>query len=267
MKNRFAFMLLLFNLMRGDSIISAQTAIPKEAGKLVIFEIFARTGCGNCKAAASVIRAMIKEYAGQPVLFLEQSADHSLGNRFQRWQKRYNRNDSAALPFTMVDSGQQISCGPMEFKSAFRGIVNDSMARAVPARLTAETRRVGNSFRVFLQLTNQEPNTLTYKEHQPALQIIIYEEAELIFAGYPVKAMVTTEIYQDLRSGVTIPFILETPDLQKLLTRQYKGKIPWERLRVAALADYLPQGQAKAYDLLASCSAPITSHGGEKNRP
>ncbi len=251
-------------LLAGAGPAEAQSPLPGGAGKLTVFEIFDRTSCGHCKAAAAVVHDMVKEYAGRPVLFLEQHADRSLGNRFQRWQKKYNRKDSAALPFVMVDSGEELSAGPVTYASAFRGMLDRAMARPAPAALTGETHRVGNTFRVFLKLVYSGPNAITYQEHQPALQILVYDQAELYFAAYPLRAMVTTEVYQDLRPGATIPFILETPDLQKQLAGIYKGKVPWERLRVAALADYLPEGPSKAYALLGSCLAPLAVESGKK---
>ncbi len=274
----FLFFLLLFPCAAS---LFSQNSSPAVADKLVLFEIFDRASCGNCKAVAKKIRVLMETFREQPVLFLEQPVDQPQGNRYQRWLKKFNRKESVTLPFVMLDSGDQLASGPME-ESNMQEMIRKAMTRPSPARLEAETHlipsyremmqkaaspgssirldeetyRAGSIFRVFLKITNTLSETITWEKHRASLQILVYDTVPVPFAGFPVRAMVSTEIFQDLKPGVTMPVILETPDLNRVLNSFYRGKIPWERLQVVALADYMPQGMNGAYDQLAAAKAP-----------
>jgi hypothetical protein len=67
-------------------------------------------------AAGSAITQLANDYANLPVVFLEEDVDNPPYDRYGRWWDAYG-GSSAALPMIMVNSGHQISNGPLDVVS------------------------------------------------------------------------------------------------------------------------------------------------------
>src|SRR5512136_2137378 len=99
-------------------------------------------------AAGSAINQLAIDYANLPVVFLEEDVDNPPYDRYGRWWDAYG-GSSAALPMIMVDSGHQISNGPLDYYNAYKAMVDSELRRPAEARIEAYFRRVGDHIRVY----------------------------------------------------------------------------------------------------------------------
>ncbi len=188
--------------------------------------------------------ALTAEYAGQPALFLEQSVDFPVGNRYNRWWAAFS-GTSTYLPLVMVDSGHKISSGSKpDFKAAYRPLINAELARAPGAEIEAFARQVGSKVRVYAKLRNTSGVTLS-SANSAALHAVVWEEKHVAETDNYVRAAPWTAITEALASGAEATFTLETGNL---------SGVGWNAIRAVVLADYVP-GPGTAYDMLQAAVA------------
>jgi hypothetical protein len=58
---------------------------------------------------------LAQDYAGRPVVFLEHPVDSAPPSRYGRWWAAYSSGGTVGLPLIMLDSGNQISNGWLDF--------------------------------------------------------------------------------------------------------------------------------------------------------
>lgn len=172
-----------------------------------------------------------------PVVFLEHDVDHPLGNRYDRWWAAFQAG-SATLPLTMVDSGQQISSGYVDFARAYRQMVEQALARPPAARITVNRRRVGSAFTFEVELANLAAETLS-TANDARLHVIVYEQTHVADTDRWVRAV------RSISTGTIMPgdsksFSVEIP----------LSGVTWSKLHSVVLADYRPSDGNGSYDML-----------------
>lgn len=159
-KRRMAFIALL--VVFGLHVpVLAQSYTPPESGnahtaseRFVVFEGFLRATCGICQAAAPQIDQLAEDYAGQPVVFLEQNVDATSGQRYGRWWAAYDAGGSVTLPLVMVDSGYRYSHGYEDFYTVYGDMVDSALANPPEADVTAYMQRTGDAVTFRILVTN-----------------------------------------------------------------------------------------------------------------
>jgi thiol-disulfide isomerase/thioredoxin len=216
--------------------------------RLVVFEAFMRSTCGNCIVTGPVIDQLAQEYSGQPVVFLEYDVDNAPYSRKDCWWQAYS-GSSALLPLVMVDSGNQISNGSADFYNVSKAMVNAALARPAQAEIQAYWWRTGNKVEFAVQVKNISTVTLSW-DNSATVHAIVYEDARVGVTNRFVRAAISTYI-SNLAPNVTATFTLEISEL---------SNVNWDNLHFIVLADYLPSGWVGAYDMLqAAVALPITA--------
>ena len=146
----------------------------------------------------------------------------------------------------MVDSGNQINNGSVDFGTVYRNMVNNSRARPTRADVTAYWQRIGNYVRFTVQVTNRSGVALSTSTNSATVHAIVYEDTHVLHTNRFVRAVVSKGISPALPSGSTATFTLDTPEL---------SGVNWDKLHFIALIDYRPSGSSGAYDMLQAAFA------------
>lgn len=193
---------------------------------------------------------MANEYAAQPAVFLEQPVDSPMGDRYDRWWAAYGSGSgSVYLPLVMVDSGNRISCGPVDFYNEYKSMINAEVARPPGAELEATFRIEANRMRFSARVKNDSGATLSFARNRATLHALVYEDARVGNTSRIVRAAISTPILSDLMDGGSATFAIDSPDLVG---------VNWDKLHGLILADYRPGGITGPYDMLqAALASPM----------
>jgi len=196
-------------------------------------------------------------YAAQPVVFI--GYDNSTTAAANRKNRFYAAEPSPeALPFIMVNSGQQTSWGNIPDKETeYRRMIDSELGRPPQAALQATYTRVGNHFTFSVEVTNQSGVTLSKTSNQAMVHAIVYEvftnatRPAGILTNQFERAYAYTSITQPLANGAKGSYGLTTPDLT--------GVLDWANLRMLVMVDYRPGGSSGKYDMLQAAYARSVS--------
>jgi hypothetical protein len=201
-------------------------------------------------ATGTVVEQLKSEYAGQPVVFIEDNVDTPVGGRKSYWWAA-NGAGSAYLPLTMVDSGHAFTSGYSSSTTytTYKGMLDASLARPAQAQFTGlNSTRVGNHINFNGSVTNLLPTTLPASAR---VHILVYEEHTAIagehITRHILRAHVSLAIGSDLATSASKSFALETAELSNI--------VDWNKVHAVVLVDYRPGGTTGAYDMLQA--API----------
>ncbi len=148
----------------------------------------------------------------------------------------------------MINSGHQISNGPLDYYSAYKTMVDNELRRPAEARIEAYFRRVGDHVRVYGSLTNLSSATLS-GVNSASIGAIVYENARIHLTDRFVRTAAQLYLDNPLLPGAMVTFTLDTPDL---------SGVDWNRLRTVVFADYNPAGSATFDMLQAAYAVPVT---------
>lgn len=203
--------------------------------------------------AGSAIKDLEVAYnnAGEPVLFLEQYV-HTISpvypTRYYRWWTAYGSGDTVYYPMVMIDSGNQISSGPLDYATAYKSIIDSSLIRNPKGSITATSQRVGDHYHFEIQVTNSSGTPLS-SANGATIHAIVYEtDATTVATGVNaatntcVRAGINTPVSPLIADGETGSFSLDTPDLT--------GVENWANLHSLVIVDYRPNGASGPYDTL-----------------
>ncbi len=181
------------------------------------------------------------DYAGKPVVFLEDDVDAPIGDaRYPRWWAAF-AGGTPTLPLVMVDSGNEISNGYLDFITVYGGMVDRSLLRLPQAGLTVNRTRVGDTFQFEVRVLNYSGVTLSMSANDATVHAIVYEDAHVGVTDRIVRTAVSTAINTPLASGAAADFTLTTGDLSGVV---------WANLHSVVLVDYRPGGTSGAFDTL-----------------
>jgi len=177
------------------------------------------------------------------VVFLEYDVDAGFSSRYSLWWAAF-RGSQAILPLVMVDSGNQISYGHVEYNSVYKAMVDASLIRAAQAEMQAFAWREGNKVDFYVQLQNLTDITLS-PSNWARVHGIIYEDIRAGVTDRYVRATVSASI-TNLTPNASAQFRFETADL---------NGVNWDNLHYIVLADYKPPESPGAFDMLQAVRA------------
>ncbi|MFZ6026186.1 MAG: hypothetical protein ACOYYS_00605 [Chloroflexota bacterium] len=189
------------------------------------------------------VEQLAEDYASQPVIFIEYDVDsNDFSQRESIWWTAYG-GGSVTLPMVMVDSGNQINNGYVNFASVYKGMVDAALAREAQAAITATANRVGDTLHFDVDVTNRSGIPIS-SANAAKVWVIVYEEfaspgGERLTSRY-VRAVTSVSISPELANDASGSYSLDTPAL---------SGVDWNNLRAIVLVDYRPDGSS-AYDML-----------------
>jgi uncharacterized repeat protein (TIGR01451 family) len=234
-----------------ESPAPARSAAPAQE-RLVVLESFMLPGDSNSMAVGPLLDQLASEYAGQPVVFLEQNRNSDLGERLKKyWWTGYYATGGGlpALPFTMVDSGTQVADGYSSDTTfnTYKAMVDAALGRPSLVEIQFESQRVGNKVQFDIQLTSRSDRNLG-PANGALVHAIVYEKHTPLDPNTDhvteriVRAVVSANIDPVLLKDQTRTFALESGELSSVVN--------WARVRTLVLADYRPGGWTGVYDVL-----------------
>jgi hypothetical protein len=189
---------------------------------------------------------LAQDYAGQPVVFIEYDADNAPGSRYGLWWAAFSGGTTVYLPLVMVDSGHQISNGPVDFYNVYKAMVDTELVRPAQAEIQASWWRTGDKVGFYIQVKNLSTVALSSSSNSAAVHAIVYEEDVPARDTHRFgRAAVSTDI-SNLAPNATATYTLETSDLTG---------VNWDKLHFIVLVDYRPSGSVGAYDMLQAAVA------------
>jgi len=199
--------------------------------RLVVFEGFLRPTCGICQRASIAIDQLASAFSTEPVVFIEYDVDGSSNGREDRWWNAYRYGGgegSVFLPLAMIDSGNQISNGEVDFKNVYSDMVNVSLLRPPKVDISASWRLSTDEIETTIDITNFSAINLSY-DNQATIFMIVYENNRVGLTDRYVRSVVREEI-TNLAPGANANFILTTNELVV---------DDWNNIDVIVLADYI----------------------------
>jgi hypothetical protein len=194
------------------------------------------------------VESLAVSYAADPVVFIEYDVDNlAFKARNTRWWSAYDGPVPVALPEVMVDSGQQISYGEVEFATVYGGMVDVSLTRPALAEISATAARVEDTLHFDISLTNHAGVTLS-ESNFATVWAIVYEQFSTpggAGLGRLTRRVVQTFAYEQfstsLADGQTGFYSLDTGALSGVV---------WDNLHAIVLVDYRATGDTEPYDTL-----------------
>lgn len=187
------------------------------------------------RAAGPAVDQLAEEYGGQPVVFIEQDVDNTLGDRVSRWWRAFPDSDSIYLPLAMVNSGHQVSDGSIAFPSAstleyhdaFKTMIDQELTRPPKAVIEAYNQRSGDTIEITAWFSIDDPAYI----NNVVVGVIVYENKHVLLTERFARAAVESYVYPDPFPGETTQVTLETEplsgvDWSKLHTIVYVESIP-----------------------------------------
>lgn len=190
-----------------------------------------------------MVDQLAQEYAGQSVVFLEYDVDAGYSPRYSLWWAAF-RGSQAILPLVMVDSGNQISYGHVDYHSVYKTMVDASLIRPPEAEMQAFAWRDGNKVNFYVQLQNLTDITLS-PSNWATIHGIVYEDIRVGVTDRYVRTTVST-IITNLTPKASAQYRFETADL---------NGVNWDNLHYIVLVDYKPPESPGAFDMLKAVTA------------
>ena len=191
-----------------------------------------------------MVDQLAQDYAGQPVVFIEDYYAAPKGNRYSRFWAAHGAG-SAYFPLIIVDSGHQVYDGPTQFYDTYKSMVDAELARAPLAEVSAVQQRAGSRLQFDVTVKNLSGVTLS-SANSATVHVLVYEDARVGVTGRYMRAAPYQAISTPLANNATTTFHLETEDL---------NNVDWSKLHAVALVDYRPGGSSGPYDTLQAAVA------------
>lgn len=188
---------------------------------------------------------LAREYANQPVVFLEYDTDTYEGNRKDRWYAA-NEWTGGYLPYAMVNSGQSTAAGnsvspisTSSYYALYKEMVDAELNQPPKATLEAHGRREGDRILVTVWLTNLTDVPLSYA-NSAEIYFIAVESNRITLTERFVRDSDSARIV-DLAPGETTAFNFESRPMPN---------VDWSKMSSLILADYQPDSETDRFDTL-----------------
>lgn len=200
---------------------------------------------------------LAKAYGGSQVVFLEYDVNsmHAM-NRVDRfmsgWQiEKLPGEHEPETPYTMVDSGNEVSWGDRDFRAEYRKMIDAEIERPAHLLISAMRERPDPStLLVKTQVTNLTTTTLSSALNGATLHVRVYEGHRALKTGREVHASVTEHFFDPLDPGDSRYFEYTFDNL--------KG-VNMSLLEAVVMVDYVPNQVTGRWDMLNAIIAG-TSH-------
>ena len=217
------------------------TALGAAGDRLAVFELFGRTGCGNCQAAGRAMTVLQSEMRGQAVLLEYDYDSFPYGRQDRFWATGVS---ATYLPLVMVGSGYRTTSGAVDYETVYRSMINDELARPPRAAVSAYWRRVGGAMRAYVEVRNLGDTDLEV-DHDAAIWLIVYENAFIGASSTWVIAAGQWYLPFDLAPGETTTVTMESPEMTG---------VEWSRMAGLVLVEDRPT-RTGAYDAAQAAEA------------
>lgn len=196
---------------------------------------------------------LAKSYASKSVMFLEYDvksphAVHRIDRFMAAWPyEKLPGDQSPETPYTMVDSGHDISWGERDFMAEFRSMIESELPR--PPLLTIQAVREhpdSASIVVKAQVTNISTVTLQTDLNGATLHVMVYEGHRVLKTGRKVHASYVERFDVPLRPGETRSF--------EFLFDKFRG-VNLSVLDAVVMVDYLPDRATARWDMMQAAIA------------
>ena len=138
---------------------------------------------------------LAKFYNGKDVLFLEYDVNsphalHRIDRFMAAWYiEKMPGENAPETPFTMVDSGHEVSWGDRDFRAEYRSMINSELERPAQLRILAVKERPDTtSLVVKAQVTNISTVTLHTPVNGATVHVAVYEGHRALQTGREVHA-------------------------------------------------------------------------------
>jgi len=192
------------------------------------------------------------DQAGQPVFFLEQHVDRPVGNRIERWWDARS-GVSCVVPLVIVDSGFRVTCGPEDFETVYRGLVDQALANPPAGDVTATYRRVGNGLSVAVKVTNRSGVALG-NANFATVNVLVFERVKVVHTNRFVRAAGQTDITTDQPDGRTAYYDVWLNDVPVA---------DWSKATVIVLVDYMANPASGRFVSLQAAVADLWGSGSD----
>lgn len=215
--------------------------------RLTVFEGFYNKGCTVCQSAGTAVDQLATQYASQPVVFLEDDLALAKGDRMSRYAAV---GTGYYYPFMMVNSthgGQSWTEGPhTDFLAKYKSMVDAEMVRPALVEMYVYQRRIGDTVRIYAEVVNTTPVTLSPSAFPAWVHGIVWEEAKVLDTNRFVRYALATPV-PGLAPGARGGFTLDSGTLTG---------VNWDKLHALALTDYHPGGVTGSnYDMMQAAHA------------
>jgi hypothetical protein len=217
--------------------------------RLAVLEFLARQST-YCIAGAPAVITLQEEMAGRAVL-LEYDFDAPLATgRFQCY--RAADPYGGYLPLVMVGSGFRTSSGPVDYEPVYRGMIEQELARAPDAAVTAYSRRQGNALRLYVEAENRTGAALG-PANESAIWVIVWENGRIRLTNTLVRSVVKSPLAASVPPGGRVTAIVDTPTIAGVNWQHVESLALLERrTAVGARFDMLQATVAQAASLSVS---------------
>ncbi|MCP3888676.1 MAG: hypothetical protein GY702_07355 [Desulfobulbaceae bacterium] len=184
---------------------------------------------------------------GKPVVFFEQDVDSPVdGARESRWWASHGNGGTVMLPLVMVDSGNQISNGYVDYQAVYRDLIDSALTRSPGAAISAVVNRIGDSLQFDIDVTNLSGVTLS-GANLATLYAIVYDDNSS-------SGLTGSYVVSSARTYVTPPLLNEDSNTYSLQIEDLTD-VAWSSLHAVVFLDYRPAGSTH-YDMLQSAIEP-----------
>ncbi len=191
---------------------------------------------------------LAKAYGGGQAVFLEYDVNsiHAL-NRVDRfmsgWQlEKLPGEHEPETPYTMVDSGNEVSWGDRDFRAEYRKMIDAEIERLAHVAISASRERPDPSTLLLkAQVTNLTTTTLSTALNSATLHVRVYEGHRALQTGRIVHASMTEHFFSPLDPGDTRSYEFTVDNL--------KG-VNMSLLEAVVMVDYVPDPVSGRWDML-----------------
>lgn len=250
MRKAFWINLVVVGLVGSWAGAAGFTAFGTTQPRLTVFEGFFNKGCTVCQTAGTAVDQLATQYASQPVLFLEDDLTVAKGDRISRFYAARGYSYYDLNPYMMVNSGhggQRWTQGPeTDFVAKYKSMVDAEMVRPALVEMYVYHRRVGDTVRIYAEVVNTTPVTLSPSAFPAWVHGIIWEDTKVLDTNRYVRYALATPV-PGLVPGARGGFTLDTGTL---------ASVTWDKIHVLALTDYKPGGVTGTnYDMMQAAHA------------
>lgn len=196
-----------------------------------------------------MVDQLAREYARQPVVFIEHAVEATYRNRSGRWFAAYGANRSAQTPLAMVDSGFRYTNGEEDYHRSYAGMIDAALTRSADAEVEAfyEQRRVDGLDKIHLvvRVTNHGSHALSY-DNYAAVHGILYEDVHVRDTSRFARSSAMVDLDPDLAPGESDSYELDL---------ELPRGVQMGRSHVLAVVDYRPEGDSGHYDMVQAAFA------------
>jgi hypothetical protein len=183
------------------------------------------------------------------VVFLIYHLATAPASRSNTWWDSYNliRREGAFVsePMVMVDSGNQVFNGPVEYETYYKKMISASARRNPQAVIHATYEQVRQNVLLEIEMKNLTGQSLSFSTNAATVHVIVYVEKSPGVLTSNVLATYSTSLqYLEPNQSATIPLTIPVPNGSD-----------GSNLKYLVFLDYVPPEAQGVHDMLQATNA------------